>query len=252
MKTAKVFAFYFGDRRHYPHNKDGVTDLFYRQIESHEKIDPGTPMDLIIVNHDSGDESVRELLNRYEGYTIKNGIVKIIHRPRINYDLSMGSYKYAFFLLHDQYDYWFFCEDDIEELKNDTVKKMIDLYESDKNIGFVAACDYVNYDIHRYKIKDGYIDGDDISPAHAHGGIGLTSTSRMKYIAEKFPYYLNTPNIEAVKNSLTGENVLFDKSYIDENFHEIDFTNVFVKAGYKLKSFSDGTNFLHIRENMIL
>ena len=27
-KIAKVLAFYFGDRRHYPHNKEGVIDLF--------------------------------------------------------------------------------------------------------------------------------------------------------------------------------------------------------------------------------
>lgn len=252
MKTAKVLAFYFGDRRHYPHNKDGVTDLFYRQIKSHENINPGTPMDLIIVNHDTGDESVIELLNKYDGHKISNGIVRIIHRPRINYDLSMGSYKYAFYLLKNEYDYWFFCEDDIEELKNDTVKKMIDLYESDNNIGFVAACDYINYDIHRYILKDGYIDDDDFAPAHAHGGIGLTSTERIKEVAEKFPYYLDTPNIQRIKNGLIDSNVLFSQTYIDENFYEIDFTNVFVKAGYKLKSFSDGTNFLHIRENMIL
>ena len=80
MKTAKVMAFYFGERRLYPHNKYGVIDLLKRQIDSHRKIDPGTNMDLILVNHDLGDEEVKDILNSYDGEEVNGGIIKIIHR----------------------------------------------------------------------------------------------------------------------------------------------------------------------------
>lgn len=251
MKTAKVMAFYFGERRFYPHNKYGVIDLLKRQIDSHRKIDPGTNMDLILVNHDLGDDEVKSILNSYDGETVNGGIIKIIHRPRISFDLSMGSFKYAFHLLKKEYDYWFFCEDDIETLKDNVVGDMINLLNSDSNIGFIAACDYLNYDIHQYQIKDGYIETTNFGPPHAHGGIGLTSTQIMNDVSLKITDYLETPNIRLYENNKNYE-INYQYTYIDENFNEISFTNDFVKAGYKLKSFSDGTNFLHIRENMIL
>ena len=89
MKVAKVLAFYFGDRRFYPHNKLGVMDLFKRQIETHTKINPGMYMDLIIVNHDSGDKETLDFLRLYENHKIFNGKVRIINRPRINFQLSL-------------------------------------------------------------------------------------------------------------------------------------------------------------------
>lgn len=251
MKVAKVLAFYFGDRRLYPHNKEGVIQLLKRQIESHKKIHPGTPTDLILVNHDTGDTEIQELLNQYEGMEINGGIVRILHRPRISFDLSMGSFKYAFYVLQNEYDYWFFCEDDIETLKDNVVIDMITLLNSDSRIGFVAACDYRNYNIHHYIIEDGFIRGTGIEAPHAHGGIGVTSTRILRDVSQKIPSYLNTPNIE-MYNTKRNSDLFTHKSYENENGHEISFTNDFVKAGYELKSFSDGTNFLHIRENMIL
>ena len=208
-------------------------------------------MDLIIVNHDSQVQDVYDLLNEYDGQDVSTGKIKVIHRPRISSDLSFGSYKYAFHLLKNEYDYWFFCEDDIETLKDNVVGNMINLLNSDSNIGFIEACDYLNYHIHQYQIKDGYIETTNFDSPHAHGGIGLTSTSIMNDVSIKIKDYLETPNIRLYENNKNYE-INHRYTYIDENFNEISFTNDFVKAGYKLKSFSDGTNFLHIRENMIL
>jgi|LakMenEpi03Aug12_release.lakeMendotaPanAssembly.Ray.scaffolds.fasta_scaffold02536_8 hypothetical protein len=251
MKVAKVLAFYFGNRRLYPHNKEGVIQLLKRQIESHKKIQPGVPTDLILVNHDTGDVEVRELLSQYEGMEINGGVVRILHRPRISFDLSMGSFKYAFYVLQNEYDYWFFCEDDVETIKDNVVIDMITLLNSDSRIGFVAACDYRNYNIHHYITEDGFIRGTGVDAPHAHGGIGLTSTKIIRDVSQKISSYLSTPNIDSYINGVNSTTLLTE-SYENENTHEINFTNDFIKAGYELKSFSDGTNFLHIRENITL
>jgi len=100
-KVAKILAFYFGDRRHYPHNKEGVIDLFKKQIQTHQTLNPGINMDLIIVNHDTEDNDVYELLNEYDGQEVSTGKIRVIHRPRVSHDLSFGSYKYAFYLFQD-------------------------------------------------------------------------------------------------------------------------------------------------------
>ena len=101
-KVAKVLAFYFGDRRHYPKNKEGVIDLFKTQIKTHQTLNPGVNMDLIIVNHDTQDQDVYDLLNEYDGQDVSTGKIKVIHRPRISSDLSFGSYKYAFHLFQNE------------------------------------------------------------------------------------------------------------------------------------------------------
>jgi hypothetical protein len=251
MKAAKVFAFYFGDRRFYPTNKSGVIELFKRQIESHKKIHPGVPTDLIIVNHDTGDLEVREFLDGYENFEILGGKIRILHRPRINGDFSIGSYKYAFHLLKDEYDYWFFCEDDIETVSENVIRDMIDMLESDPVVGFIAALNFKKYGIHPYVEKDGYIESTGTHPPHAHGGVGLTSTSLMLKATNGTSYF-DTPNINlynSITNSTPHHNI---SGYENENSHEVGFSNIFHSAGLRLKAFSDGGNFLHIREGMLI
>lgn len=248
MKVAKVLAFYFGDRRFYPHNKLGVMNLFKRQIETHTKINPGMYMDLIIVNHDSGDKETLDFLRLYENHKIFNGKVRIINRPRINGDFSIGSYKYAFHLLKNEYDYWFFSEDDIEPKCDNITKDMVDILNSDKKIGFVCALNFINYHMHHYQEIDGYIERTGESPPHAHGGVGLTSTYLMETITKNTDFF-DIPNIVQYDNKSHIKSEV-NTDYENENYQEIHFSNIFYEAGYKLKSFSDGTKFLHIRENI--
>lgn len=250
MKVAKVLAFYFGKRRFYPYDKYGVMDLLKRQIETHNKIDSGIDTDLIIVNHDTGDKEVLDFLSSYENRKTLNGKVRIINRPRISGDFSIGSYKYAFHLLKNEYDYWFFSEDDIEPLRDNIIKDMIDMLESDEKIGFISALNFLNYKTHKYKELNGYIESTNGWPPHAHGGMGLTSTYLMELVTKGTDFF-STPNILSYdNNSYTYSEV--KNSYDNENHQEIHFSNIFCKAGYKLKSFSDGKNFLHIRENILL
>jgi hypothetical protein len=250
MKVAKILAFYFGNRRHYPYDKLGTMDLFKRQIEVHKKTDPGLDMDLIIVNHDTGDTEVLDFLNQYENDNVFSGKIRILNRPRISGDFSIGSYKYAFYLLKNEYDYWFFSEDDIEPLKSNIVKDMVDMLQSDSKIGYVCALNFKNYSIHHYEEVDGYIERTHGWPPHAHGGVGLTSTKLMNEVTSGTNFFI-TPNILKEKNELIDENRI-NSSYENENHEEIHFSNIFHSHGYKLKSFSDGTNFLHIRENITL
>lgn len=237
-KVAKVLAFYFGDRRHYPHNKQGVIDLFKKQIEAHRTLDPKVNMDLIIVNHDINDQEVYDLLNEYDGQEVITGKIKVIHRPKINCDLSFGSYKYAFHLLQDKYDYWFFSEDDIMPLTDGVVPELIYMLNSSEDVGFVGALKYTTPAVHAYDILDnGYIKND-----HIHGGVGLTSTEKMKKVAENISEYLKTPNI---LNQSINESI---SDYAGENGYEISFTKNFIETGFKLKVKNSSNNFLHIRE----
>lgn len=249
MKVAKVLAFYFGDRRHYPKNKETTIDLFKQQIENHRKVDPGVNQDLIIVNHDKGEEDVKTFLNEYNGQDVFNGKIKIIHRPQINSDLSFGSYKYAFYLFQNEYDYWFFCEDDIIVTNNNITKKMIDDFESDDNVGFIAALDYNHKFGHGvYPTEDGYIIDSHVS-AHAHGGVGLTSTKTIKKVNKIIPEYLQTPNINQIQHP---QILIPEDLYEGEHTYETSFTNDFIKAGFKLKPFKSNNDFLHTRENITL
>lgn len=240
-KVAKILAFYFGDRRHYPHNKEGVIDLFKKQIQSHQTLNPGVNMDLIIVNHDTEDNDVYELLNEYDGQEVSTGKIRVIHRPRVSHDLSFGSYKYAFYLLQEEYDYWFFCEDDLLPLTHGVVPELINILNSDEKIGFVASLKFPTY--HSYSIsEEGYIDSD-----HIHGGVGLTSTEKMKKVAEITPEYLQTPNI--LNKEKSNEQT---SSYDNDQGYEIDFTNKFISAGFKFKLKNSSSNFDHIREQIKL
>lgn len=243
-KVAKVLAFYFGNRRYYPYNKEGVIDLLKKQIEAHILFNPGVNMDLIIINHDIQDQEVYDLLNDYDGQEIITGKIKVIHRPRINCDLSFGSYKYAFYLLQDEYDYWFFSEDDLLPLTNGVIPELIHILNSEDNVGFVGALKFPQTPPsgHNYTIVDGYI----TSHNHIHGGTGLTSTSKIKQVVNKIPSYLDIPNIT---NPELKEKVV---DYQESENYEIEFTNSFIEAGFKLKVKNSSDNFLHIRENIKL
>jgi len=237
-KVAKVLAFYFGDRRHYPHNKEGVINLFKKQINAHSTLNPGVNMDLIIINHDTQDQEVYDLLNQYDGKKISTGKIRIVHRPRISNDISFGSFKYAFYLFQKEYDYWFFSEDDLLPLTNGIVPELIHILDNDKDTGFVGALNFINH-VHTYTIDNGYITSHD----HIHGGTGLTSTNKIKQVIEKIPDFLNIPNIVGLSEEEISD-------YNGAEGYEIWFTRNFIEAGFKLKVKNSLNNFFHLREEI--
>ena len=247
MKAVQVMATYFGPRRHYPKNKQECLDLLKKQIFYHKHLDLGLECDLLIVNHDDGDIEVQDFLNQYNGEKIFNGQVKILHRPRINFDLSFGSYKYAFFHYVDDYDYWYFNEDDVIILHDNAVKDMIEILESDYDTGFVAASNFT-HNKHAFTFDlNGYITSTGGGQPHAHGGCGLTSTTIFNKVCKTFPHFIQTPNILNMTSPDTK-----GYEYASDNQMEIEFTNIFTKLGYKIKTYSDGKKYLRLQSGETL
>lgn len=242
MKAVQVMATYLGQRRHFPKNKQEGFDLIREQVSHHKDLDLGIESDLLIVNHDDGDKETQDFLNQYNGEKTFNGEIKILHRPRINFDLSFGSYKYAFFKYQNQYDYWYFNEDDVVILYNNAIKDMIDLLESDPSTGFVAASNFT-HNGHAFTFdSDGHIvSTGGISP-HAHGGCGLTSTAIFNKVCETYPHFMQTPNILGI----TSPDVK-GYEYASDSQMEIEFTNIFTTLGYKIKVYSDGKKYLRLQ-----
>lgn len=245
MKAVQVMATYFGPRRHFPKNKQEAMELIARQIDHHKKLDLGVPSDLLIVNHDDGDIEVREFLDQIDGERVYNGIVRILHRPRISYDLSFGSYKYAFFLYQNEYDYWYFNEDDVIILEPNAMKDMINILENDphKLTGFVAASNFV-HNKHAFTFDaNGYVTSTGGHNPHAHGGAGLTSTKIFHAVCNAFPHFMQTPNIlqTTVNKDISGY------EYASDSEMEMEFTQLFTKLGYRIKVYSDGKKYLRLQ-----
>jgi hypothetical protein len=248
MKAVQVIATYFGERRNYPSNILQVTEVLNQQIGFLQDFDVGCDCDLLIVNHDTKNPQVHDYLSSLSGIKTKNGIVRILHRSIISNDLSFGSYKYAFYKLENEYDYWYFTEDDILPLKENYIKEMINIIEGDPLIGFVAALTFNK--VHNFSFdEDGYIKTVGTSwshPPHAHGGVGLTTTKILQNLRTKLPSYFNTPNIN---NSIN--NTTLKGGYAGDNI-EIEFTNAFTQIGYKLKAYSPGTYFKRLQDGQLL
>jgi hypothetical protein len=243
MKAAQILATYFGKRRTYPYNVENTIEILRKQIENLKILDTGYDSDLIIVNHDSGNVDGHEFLKQVDGIKLKNGVVRILNRPIINHDMSFGSYKYAFYKHQNEYDFWFFNEDDILPMTSNFVGDMISMLESDTNTGFVAALQFTDAPVHHFRFDSNeYIIETGGSPAHAHGGVGMTSTKIIRDVHSKFPDYLNTPNI-----NYGGESILENGGYGGEGV-EVKFTHIFIEAGYKLKCYSDGTKFKRLQD----
>lgn len=248
-KAAHILATYFGDRRHYPHNKNGVIEVIKKQIDLHKTLDLGYPTDLIITNHDVELDGVYEFLNQFDGIPTYNGVVRILNRPFFEADISCASYKYAFFKYKDEYDYWYFNEDDVLIQHTHLIKDMIDLLNDDPALGFIAASNFIKHNVHLFTHDvDGYIIQTGGHAPHAHGGCGLTSTKILSKICTKYPDFMNTANI---RHEAFGESV--EKKppggYM-EGEHEIDFTYRFIQAGYKMKCISKGDSFLRLQDGI--
>lgn len=249
MRAVQVLATYFGDRRTYPHNCEGVCSVLDKQIGVLRNLDLGYSTDLIIVNHDNLDPLAHEYLRALDGTLLKNGRVRILHRPILNQDMSFGSYKYAYFKFKDEYDYWFFNEDDILPQVPGIMRTMIGRMEDDGQVGFVAALKFTDC-VHVFEFDDnGYIIKTGGHAPHAHGGVGLTSTTILQAVASSNPEYLETPNI--IYDLGIGDEYLQAGGYGAESI-EIDFTNAFVRAGYALVCSSTGKDFLRLQDGRLL
>ena len=80
-----------------------------------------------------------DFLNELDGEKIHNGTIKILHRPwEEGKGISLSSFNYAFELLNNTYDYWFFQEDDYKLMHNNYYKKGIKLLEEEKKVAYIG------------------------------------------------------------------------------------------------------------------
>lgn len=207
-RCAKIICTYFGQRRVFYNTPQNIIEFLKIMIENEINIDNGVPTDVIIVNNDCGNISNNEILNSYHNVETKNG--KIIIENRENKGGSFGAYYGMFLKYKDDYDYWFFCEDDVLVFKHEYMKNFIDFLNSEENIGFVALAPLSIYSHH---------------PKHSGGGCGLTSTNK----------FLHSRSIDEIENFLNVTSSLNDR-YDKLEQYEIDFTNRFVRSGLEIKN----------------
>lgn len=149
-------------------------------IEFEKTNTPGVKTDVLIVNCSNKQRRFIEGLN----IETKHG--RIFGMNRKNIGGSFGSYSDAFLKYRKNYKYWLFTEDDILIGGNKYYKRLIDVFKSRNNIGFVAL-------ISRNLNHPGGI--------HADGGVGLTERGVLDKIVAKhglLPHYRGQWNKEAV------------------------------------------------------
>jgi|TARA_B100001964_G_C14216610_1_gene593107 hypothetical protein len=195
--------------------EESVIDLINWVIDSESMCNPGYPVDLIIVNNDSGWGKGVNFLKKIDGKTLNHGKVRVLTKE--NYGRSFGGYNYAFKLLQDEYEYFIFTEDDIVISRDGYASIAVDVFLKTKNCGFVSYQAISNQ-------------GLNLAPEDAlaaHGGVGLTSTNVLKAVAKQFG---SLPHSE--KGSSQAYHDIIKNG-------EIAFTNKIYKLGYKLISIPD-------------
>jgi len=255
-KCCKVTATYFGARRGYPHNCEETIEMLTTELENEINIDSGFDTDLVIINHDFGNEKAKEFLNKFNGVKTKNGVIKIINRKWDDgWGLSFGSFINAFNLFKEEYEYWFFKEKEKYAKEHGYIKKMIEMLDSDDKVAYVCA---ENIPDHPHTIIEGYIEstGHENLPPHAHGGVGLTSTKYINEVINKlgsFPLPKLKMSKSLQKSAIEGDFQIFKQSegikwYRDAEINgEISFTNCYSQIGYKLKLYSSGKSFYRVQ-----
>lgn len=168
-------------------------------VLSYEKtLEAGVPVDTIVVLNGHSPFNV-EIQSRFPEFTFLE---------RENIGGSFGAYSHAFITFEDKYDYWLFTEDDIVVGGPDYYKRLLDTFQAEDDMGFLALIERVRHHL----------------GTHAHGGIGLTSTKVLRELAEprdSLPHY-------------RGEG--WDKDKIIR-FGEVPFTNEILNLGYTIGEF---------------
>lgn len=206
-RCVKIVCCYFGERRNFHNTPSNIIDFIKINIENEINIDNGINTDVILVNNNIGNIEANEFLNSYDGVKTKNG--KLIVETRENFGGSFGSYYYSFLKYKDEYDYWFFCEDDVLVYKNGYIKDFIEFLDSDDNLGFISLAP-ISSSPH---------------PKHSGGGCGLTSTNK----------FLRSRSIADIEHFLKTTSKL-NETYQTLETYEIMFTNNFIISKMDIKN----------------
>jgi hypothetical protein len=204
---AKIICTYFGDRRSVHNTPQNVIEFLKLMIENEINIENGVLTDVIIINNNCNKIESNNILNSYHNFETKNG--KIIVENRDNKGGSFGGYYDMFLKYKDDYDYWFFCEDDVLIYKNGYIKDFIEFLNSDDNLGFISLAP-ISISYH---------------PKHSGGGCGLTSTNK----------FLRSRSIDEIEHFLKITSSL-NEGYETLEKYEIMFTNKFITSEMDIRN----------------
>jgi len=206
-KCLKIIGCYLGQRSGMHNTPTDMLSFIKESITNEINIENGYETDVVFVLNESPImDGLVYLLNKNNKPT-KNGKIIIERRP--NKNGSFGAYYNMVEKYMNDYDYFFFCEDDVLIYKDNYIKDFIDFCDSDESIGFVSLAPIHNKNLY---------------PTHSGGGCGLTSK-------EKF---LKVNSIEDIFNFNSTESI--NQPYPNLITFEINFTNKFVKCGLMLKN----------------
>lgn len=206
---------YFSHSQNFP-TRESIIDLINFTIEAESRCNPGEPVDLIIVNGDTGWRPGNDFLDSLNGKQLKHGKIHVLHRPPIG--LSYGGYSHAFKMLGGNYDYFIFTEDDAIIARDGYAAIGIEVFNNTEKCGFVAyQC-----------ISSIALDLDPEDALAAHCGCGLTSADVLNDVVRQY-------------GSLPHSRVPSSSSDRAEQIRngEVAFTNKIYKLGYKLVSIPD-------------
>lgn len=213
IKTCKIYCTYFGQRRGKasasPANAEEAYVVFKNNIENDITFDCGVKnMDIIVINNYSNQitSDCKKYLELINNTSTPYG--KIIILERENKCGSLGAYSYAFDQFENFYDYWLFIEDDIKMIYPKYFEMIIDEFENDDKLGFLALT-LIN-------------DEENCNSMHVSGGFGASKKEILKKIKAK---YGKLPYDERI--NLTN--------YAHVGLSETYFTNCYLKMGYKVR-----------------
>jgi len=226
MNCVKVIVTYIGDRpiripgkhivqhgNHFQNHSgvDGVLALLRDVVQLERTIDPGLPMNTILVCNGGWPDKAASFIREINGSATYRGTLGVLSRENVG--ISFGGYAFAYKLWRDKYRFWLFTEDDV-------------LFTSP---GYALAC--------REKLLKerlafvGAFPPCDPSKLHCPGGVGLSRRAVLDRVAGQFggelPYYHSEPEISS------GPGKSF--RHLPFVIHgEIPFTHCMVRLGMRL------------------
>lgn len=203
---------FFGHSQKSDSVKDTINNLEFL-VNYENKYNPGVERDLIIVNNNIDNFEGNTFLKKISGKKINNG--KIICLNRDNIGRSFGAFSYAFSKFRSKYDYYLFSEDDILIFGENYIVKGIEIFNANKNAGFLAYIGKTK--IGRWRWKELNLNKD--TAYSCHGATGLTSSIILEKI---FKIYNKLPHYQGANREL------------DITYGEVGFPSSIVKLGYEI------------------
>jgi hypothetical protein len=168
MKNCQVVCSYASDRRRdmygSPTSVEECTNTIKEYVDNFNQINPGTKVDLIIINNDSNNLEHNEYISSLNGTLTNWGKIITITRPNIGG--SFGAYATAVEKFFEDYDYWVFGEDDCFLISPNYYIDSINYLNSDTETSYIAYSPIAFWET---------------SPSRVHcgGGFGFTSTKNI-------------------------------------------------------------------------